>query len=48
VMAPQELAQNIATELELARQHYPGDMQVEPLGVSPAMIDLSAQWRLPF
>jgi predicted DNA-binding transcriptional regulator YafY len=48
VTAPQELAQSIATELELARQHYPGDMQVEALGVSPAMIDLSAQWRLPF
>jgi predicted DNA-binding transcriptional regulator YafY len=49
VTAPSALARNIATELELARQHYhPGDMQVEPLGVSTAMIDLSAQSRLPF
>jgi predicted DNA-binding transcriptional regulator YafY len=49
VTAPPALAQSIAAELELARQHYhQADMQFDALGLSAAMIDLSAQSRLPF
>jgi proteasome accessory factor B len=48
VVEPATLAQNIRNELDLARGHYALPGQVEPLMVSPALFDLSAQGRLPF
>lgn len=48
VIEPAELASAIKEELELARRHYAPDDQVEALATSQALIDLSAQWRLPF
>ena len=48
VVEPATLAQDIRHELDLARGHYALPGQVEPLAVSPALFDLSAQGRLPF
>lgn len=48
VIEPAKLAHAIKEELELARRHYPPDDQVDALTTSQALIDLSAQWRLPF
>jgi predicted DNA-binding transcriptional regulator YafY len=48
VIEPASLAREISEELDLARGHYAPAGQVEPLATSPALLDLSAQWRLPF
>lgn len=48
VIEPEALCFEIQEELELARRHYRPADQIEPLATSQAMIDLTAQWRLPF
>ncbi len=48
VVKPAKLAEEIREELDLARRHYRPADQVEPLATSEALLDLSAQWRLPF
>jgi proteasome accessory factor B len=48
VVEPGSLAREIRDELDLARRHYAPAGQVEPLAASPALLDLSAQGRLPF
>ena len=48
VVEPASLAAEIRDELDLARRHYAPADQVEALATSQALIDLSAQWRLPF
>jgi proteasome accessory factor B len=48
VIEPASLALEIRNELDLARGHYAPAGQVEPLAASPALLDLSAQGRLPF
>ena len=48
VVAPRELADRIREELELAQQHYAADASVDPMAASAAMLELSAQWKLPF
>jgi predicted DNA-binding transcriptional regulator YafY len=48
VVAPRELAGKIVEELELATQHYAADMSVDPMAASAALLELTAQWKLPF
>jgi predicted DNA-binding transcriptional regulator YafY len=48
VVEPASLALEICEELDRAREHYEPADQVEPLATSQALLDLSAQWRLPF
>jgi predicted DNA-binding transcriptional regulator YafY len=48
VIAPRELAAKIVEELELATRHYAADMSVDPMAASAALLELTAQWKLPF
>jgi predicted DNA-binding transcriptional regulator YafY len=48
VLGPPELARAIADELQTAAHHYAEAMGFDGLGVSSALLDLSAQSRLPF
>ena len=48
VVSPPALADRIAEELELARQHYAADAPVDSMAASAALLELTAQWKLPF
>ena len=48
VIAPGDLVHKIAEELELAARHYAADAPVDPMAASAALLDLTAQWKLPF
>lgn len=48
VIEPAALAETIAEELRLAARHYAADSPVDAMGASAALLDLTAQWKLPF
>lgn len=48
VVEPESLAGKIAEELWLAARHYAADSPVDAMGASTALLDLAAQWTLPF
>jgi predicted DNA-binding transcriptional regulator YafY len=48
VVAPRNLADRIVEELELAARHYAADAPVDPIAASAALLELTAQWKLPF
>lgn len=48
VVEPQALAQAIIEEFEQARRHYDAGIGFEAQAVSPALMELSLQTRLPF
>jgi predicted DNA-binding transcriptional regulator YafY len=48
VVSPRSLADTIIEELELARGHYAADAPVDSMTASAALLELTAQWTLPF
>jgi predicted DNA-binding transcriptional regulator YafY len=48
VVAPRELADTVVEELALTQQHYAAEASVDSIAASAAMLELTAQWKLPF